>query len=485
MTNSVCLNELLNSAHPIAIGTQRAITQQGIQALLGQIEKSDELTEQLPRIDRQLIDSCIAKIDHCLSEQMDEILHHPEFQQLESSWRNLHFLVKQSHSQDNVKIDCINLSQAELSEDLSDSPELAQSSYYQWLYNQEYAQFGGEPYAATIANYQFSQGASDISLLRQVAAISATAHAPFIAAASPRFFGLKSFADLSHIKALNALLDNPAYASWHSFRETEEARYIGLTLPAFMQRAPYQPEQHRCRQFAYREKIQTVENYLWGNASFALASRLVDSFARYRWCPNIIGPESGGTVQEMPLHFFDTMGEIEMQISTETLIPDRMEKELAEQGFIPLCFRKGSDQATFFSANSAQKPKRYSQSESGNHDSLNSRLGTQLPYLFVISRIAHYLKVLQREQLGSWKEAEDLQRELNNWIKQYVANQDHAPAEIRSRKPLREAQITVSDTANEPGWYQIQIQIRPHFKYMGSDITLSLTGRLEAPEAIT
>jgi type VI secretion system protein ImpC len=245
-------------------------------------------------------------------------------------------------------------------------------------------------------------------------------------------------------------------------------------------RQPYSEESNPVKAFNYDENVKdSHEDYLWGNTSFAFASRLTDSFAKYRWCPNIIGPQSGGSVEDLPLHHFDSMGDIETKIPTEVMISDRREFELAEEGFIGLAIRKGSDNAAFFSANSVQKPKYFGTSKEGKEAETNYKLGTQLPYLFIVNRLAHYIKVLQREQIGSWKERGDLERELNTWIRQYVADQENPSAEVRSRKPLRAADITVSDVEGDPGWYKVSMSVRPHFKYMGASFTLSLVGKLD------
>jgi type VI secretion system protein ImpC len=306
------------------------------------------------------------------------------------------------------------------------------------------------------------------------------AHAPFIAAAGPKFFGLESFTGLPDLKELKDHFEGPQFAKWQSFRQQEDARYFGLTLPRFLLRNPYDPEENPVKTFVYRENVaNSHEDYLWGNTAFAFGTRLTDSFAKFRWCPNIIGPQSGGAVEDLPLHHFQSMGEIETKIPTEVLVSDRREYELAEEGFIALTMRKGSDNAVFFSASSAQKPKFYGISEEGKTAEFNYKLGTQLPYLMIINRLAHYLKVLQREQLGSWKERSDLERELNKWVRQYIADQENPSAEVRGRRPLRAASIAVSDVDGEPGWYRVSMNVRPHFKYMGADFTLSLVGKLD------
>ncbi len=224
---------------------------------------------------------------------------------------------------------------------------------------------------------------------------------------------------------------------------------------------------------------QSHEHYLWGNTAFAFATRLTDSFAKYRWCPNIIGPQSGGAVEDLPVHVFESMGALQSKIPTEVLITDRKEFELAEEGFIALTMRKGSDNAAFFSANSIQKAKIFPNTKEGKEAETNYKLGTQLPYMMIINRLAHYVKVLQREQIGAWKERQDLERELNAWIKQFVADQENPPADVRSRRPLRAAKIEVMDVEGNPGWYQVSLAVRPHFKYMGANFELSLVGRLD------
>jgi type VI secretion system protein ImpC len=251
-------------------------------------------------------------------------------------------------------------------------------------------------------------------------------------------------------------------------------------MPRFLLRVPYGPETVPVRSFNYHEEtVGKHDGYLWGNATFAFATRIADSFAKFRWCPNIIGPQSGGAVEDLPLHHYEAMGEIQTKIPTEIMISERREFELSEEGFIALTCRKDSDNAAFFSANSCQKPKYFGQSPEGREAELNYRLGTQLPYMFIISRLAHYIKVLQREQIGSWKEATDLQRELNTWIGQYVADMDSVSPAIRGKRPLRQAEITVEDVEGNAGWYRVGIKVRPHFKYMGAFFTLSLVGKLD------
>ena len=319
-----------------------------------------------------------------------------------------------------------------------------------------------------------------MKLLQYVSAVGAMAHAPFLSSVSPDFFGVNSYTELPAIKDLKSVFEGPAHTKWRSLREAEDSRYLGLTAPRFLLRLPYDMVENPIKNFNYRESVkQDHDHYLWGNTAFLLAAGINNSFARYRWCPNIIGPQSGGSVSDLPVHCFEALGELQTKIPTEILITDRREFELAEEGFITLTMRKGSDNAAFFSANSVQKPKHYPNTREGKMAETNYKLGTQLPYMFIINRLAHYIKVLQREQIGAWKERQDLERELNIWLKQYIADQENPPSDVRSKRPLRSAQIQVLDVEGDPGWYQVAIQVRPHFKYMGASFELSLVGRLD------
>ncbi|WP_394560115.1 type VI secretion system contractile sheath large subunit [Aquipseudomonas alcaligenes] len=453
------------------------IAKRGVSAFIEELLKPHNQNEP---VKKAMVDRMIAEIDAKLSRQMDEILHHADFQALESSWRGLKLLVDRTNFRENTKLEILNASKQDLLDDFEDSPEITQSGLYKHIYTAEYGQFGGQPVGAIVANYFFDPSSPDIKCMQHVAAVACMSHAPFIAAAGPKFFGLESFTGLPNLKDLKDHFEGPQFAKWQSFREREDARYVGLTLPRFLLRNPYDPEENPVKTFVYKENVAgDHEHYLWGNTAYTFASKLTDSFAKFRWCPNIIGPQSGGAVEDLPLHHFESMGEIETKIPTEVLVSDRREYELAEEGFIALTMRKGSDNAAFFSANSTQKPKFFGISEEGKTAELNYKLGTQLPYLFIVNRLAHYLKVLQREQIGAWKERTDLELELNKWIRQFVADQENPSSEVRSRRPLRAAQVIVSDVEGEPGWYRVSLNVRPHFKYMGADFTLSLVGKLD------
>ncbi|RJP44574.1 MAG: type VI secretion system contractile sheath large subunit [Desulfobacteraceae bacterium] len=453
------------------------LARKGVEALIAQLIEPGKKVDKVSKAD---VDEMIAEIDNKLSLQLDAILHNRQFQKLESAWRSLKYLVDKTDFRENIKIEILNVSKDDLLEDFEDAPEIPKSGLYKTVYTAEYGQFGGKPYGAMIGNYDFGPGPQDIKLLQNIASVAAMAHAPFVAAAGPGFFGVDDYLGLPQLKDLKSIFEGPQYTKWQSFRESEDARYVALTLPRFSLRLPYGPDTQPVKAFNYVENVSAShEDYLWGNTAFTFASRLTDSFAKYRWCANIIGPMGGGAVEDLPLHQYEAMGAVQTKIPTEVLLSERREFELAEEGFIGLTMRKGSDNAAFFSANSVQKAKNFGISKEGKEAELNYKLGLQLPYMLVINRLAHYLKVIQRENIGTWKERSDLDRELNQWIRQYVADQDNPSPAVRSRRPLRQAQVSVEDVEGEPGWYRVGLKVRPHFKYMGASFTLSLVGKLD------
>lgn len=453
------------------------VAKKGVAAFIENLIGSDRSAQP---VNKSLVDQMLVELDKKISSQMDEILHQESFQQLESSWRGLKLFIDRTDFRENNKVEILHATKEELLEDFEFAPETSQSGLYKHVYSSGYGQFGGEPIGAMIGNFAFTPSTPDMKLLQYMSSLGAMAHAPFISSVGPEFFGIDSFEQLPNIKDVKSIFESPKYTKWRALRESEDARYLGLTAPRFLLRVPYDPTENPTKTFNYEETVsQSHEHYLWGNTAFAFATRLTDSFAKYRWCPNIIGPQSGGSVEDLPVHVFESMGALESKIPTEVLITDRKEFELAEEGFIALTMRKGSDNAAFFSANSVQKPKVFPNTKEGKEAETNYKLGTQLPYMMIINRLAHYVKVLQREQIGSWKERQDLERELNAWIKQFVADQENPPADVRSRRPLRAARIEVVDVEGNPGWYQVSLAVRPHFKYMGANFELSLVGRLD------
>lgn len=476
-THTSLLDEIMSQARMAPENDGYDIAKQGVAAFISSILDTGINEEPINKL---LVDKMIVELDKKLSAQMDEIMHAPAFSELESAWRSLKLLVDRTDFRENIKINIIHATKEELLEDFEFSPEIIQSGFYKHVYSSGYGQFGGEPVAAIIGNYAFNNTSADMKLLKYVSAVGAMAHAPFLSSVSPDFFGINSFTELPAIKEVKSVFEGPAHAKWRALRESEDARYLGLTAPRFLLRLPYSTSENPIKNFNYQEDVsKNHEHFLWGNTAYLLASCLTDSFAKYRWCPNIVGPQSGGAIKDLPVHQYEAMGQIQAKIPTEVLITDRREFELAEEGFITLTMRKGSDNAAFFSANSVQKPKVFANTREGQIAETNYKLGTQLPYMFIINRLAHYIKVLQREQIGSWKERQDLERELNIWLKQYIADQENPPTDVRSRRPLRSAQVQVLDVEGDAGWYQVSMSVRPHFKYMGASFELSLVGRLD------
>lgn len=454
-----------------------SIAKRGIAEFISAIVENDDVEN---KVNKFALDEMIAHIDNLVSMQMDEILHNEDFQKLESVWRGLYFLVERTDFNQNIKINLFDITKEEALEDFENNPDVTQSVIYKNIYSSEYGQFGGEPVGAIIGDYQLSASGPDMTFLNKMASIAAMSHAPFLTSCAPSFFGLDNYSELASIQDLDGLLQGPQYMRWRTFRENEDSKYTGLMVTRFLTRSPYSPEENPIKSFSYKENVHNSHNHLlWGNSAYAFATRLTESFAKYRWCGNIIGPRSGGSVKNLPTYVYESFGTMQSKIPTEVLITDRREYELAEAGFITLTLRRDSNNAAFFSANSALKPKVFPNTPEGKEAETNYRLGTQLPYIFLISRLAHYLKVLQREEIGSWRERTDIENGLNEWVRQYISDQENPPAEVRSRRPFRGAKIKVDNVAGEPGWYKISLSVRPHFKYMGGNFELSLVGKLD------
>lgn len=474
-TNDSLLDQIIEATNTKPSDEGYNQTKQGLEIFLSHLIGAEEEV----KVNKDVIDIMIAEIDQKLQNQLDEILHNEEFKRIESTWRSLHFLISKTDFNENIKIDILNVSKEQLLEDFENSLDITQSGLYKHVYTKEYGQFGGEPYGMILGNYDFGPRTPDIITLQNIAKISAMSHAPFIAAAAPQFFGMDDFSKLPDIKDLKALLETPQLSKWRDFRDSDDARNVALTLPRFLLRSPY-GEEKPIKSFDYKEgAADNDDDYLWGNASFAFSSNVINSFANYRWCSNIIGPTGGGEVSDLPQHFYDSMGSTESKIPTEILLSERKEFELSEEGFIGLAMRKGSSNAAFFSANSVQKAKYFGNTPEAKVAESNFKLSTQLPYMFIMNRLAHYIKVIQRENIGTWKGRNELEKELNEWIKSYVSDQENPSQAVRKRRPLRSAQISVFDVEGDAGWYRVSLKVVPHFKYMGSSFTLSLVSKLD------
>jgi type VI secretion system protein ImpC len=427
-----------------------------------------------------MINARIAQIDHLISIQLNEILHHPAFQKLEATWRGVKFLVSNSETSEMLKIKLFNVSKRELLRDLQRAPEFDQSALFKKVYEEEFGIFGGAPFGALIGDYEFSRHPEDVELLERVAQVAASAHAPFLTAASHEMFNLDSFTNLDAPRDLAKVFDTTEYAKWKGFRQSEDSRYVGLCVPRILMRLPYGKMHRQIEAFNYEEHVDGTDHskYLWGNAAYALGARLTNSFARHGWCAAIRGVEGGGLVEGLPVHtFYTDEGDVAMKCPTEVPITDRREKELADQGFIPLVHCKNTDYAAFFSVQSAQKPKLYDKAAAN----ANARLSTQLPYILAVSRFAHYLKAMMRDKIGSFMSRGQCEDWLNRWITQYVVPDDMAAAETKAKKPLREAKIEVVDVPGKPGAYRAVAYLRPHFQL--DELTVSLRLVADLPQS--
>ncbi len=426
------------------------------------------------------IDARIADIDNALSNQLNEVMHAADFQKLEGTWRGLRYLVMNSETSTQLKIRVMNTSKKDLIKDFKDASEFDQTAIFKKIYEEEYGTYGGAPYAALVGDYEFSRGNEDMYLLEEMSHVAAAAHAPFLTAASPELFGKESFTELPNPRDLAKIFDTEQYVKWKSFRNSEDSRYVGLTLPHVLGRLPYGAENVPVEAFNFEEDVSGKEHhkYLWTNAAYTLGTRLTDAFARYSWCAAIRGVEGGGLVEGLPTHTFSTdEGEIALKCPTEVAITDRREKELSDLGFIPLVHCKGTDYAAFFATQSAQKAKLYDKDTAN----ANARLSTQLQYIMAVSRFAHYLKVMMRDKVGSFTSRDELEKFLNRWIMNYVLEDDAGSFSAKAEHPLREARIDVVEVAGKPGVYNAVAFLRPHFQL--DELTISMRLVAELPKS--
>lgn len=424
-----------------------------------------------------MINARIAQIDHLVSLQLNQVMHAPEFQKLEGTWRGLKYLMDNSETGTMLKIRILNASKRDLLRDLQKAPEFDQSALFKKVYEDEYGVFGGEPFGALIGDYEFGKHPEDIELLEKVSNVAAAAHAPFLSAADASLMNLDSFTNLGQPRDLAKIYDSTEFAKWKSFRQSEDSRYVGLCVPHILMRLPYGRDTKPVDGFNYEEGVDGTDHskYLWGNAAYALGARLTTAFATSGWCAAIRGVEGGGLVEGLPAHNFRTdEGDIALKCPTEIAITDRREKELADLGFVPLVHCKNTDYAAFFSVQSSQKPKLYDK-EAAN---ANARLSSQLPYILAVSRFAHYLKAMMRDKIGSFMSRSECEKFLNQWIINYVTADDNAGPTIKAQRPLREARVEVTEVPGKPGAYRAVAFLRPHFQLDEIAVSLRLVAEL-------
>lgn len=429
-----------------------------------------------------MIQAQIARIDELISAQLNEILHHPEYQKLEASWRGLQYLVMNTETGTRLKLRLLCLSKKELFKDLDQAIEFDQSALFKKVYEEEYGTFGGHPFSLMIGDYEFGRQPQDMALLEKIAGVAAAAHAPFIAAASPRLFDMDTFTELANPRDLAKVFESSELIKWRSFQQAEDSRYVALALPHVLMRLPYGPDTVPTEDFTYTEDVDGRDHkkYLWGNAAYALTQRITNAFALYGWCAAIRGVEGGGMVEGLPTHTFKTdEGDIALKCPTEIAITDRREKELDNLGFIALCHCKGTDYAAFFGGQTTQKPRAYD-TDAAN---ANARISARLPYILAASRFAHYLKVICRDKIGSFQTKDGIALFLNRWITKYVLGTDEAGQDLKAQFPLREARIDVFDIPGKPGAYRAVAFLRPHFQLEELTASIRLVAELPPPVA--
>ncbi|MDM8546837.1 type VI secretion system contractile sheath large subunit [Candidatus Venteria ishoeyi] len=424
-----------------------------------------------------MINQRIAQIDALLTNQLNEIMHQEEFQQLESSWRGLNYLVSKTETGTMLKLRLLNANRQELQKDLEKAVEFDQSQLFKKIYEEEYGTFGGAPYSTLLFDFDFGRHPQDVAFLEKAAEVAAAAHAPIITAASPKLFDMDEFTELANPRDLAKQFESTELIKWRSFRDSEDSRYVSMALPRTLMRLPYGPETLPVEEFLYQEDVNGRDHsrYLWGNASWALMTRITDAFAQFHWCGAIRGVEGGGKVEGLPAHTFPTdEGDIALKCPTEIAITDRREMELNEQGFITLCHCKGTDYAAFFGGQTVNQPKVYD-SDTANS---NARLSATLPYMLAASRFAHYIKVMMRDKIGSFMTQEEISSYLNGWLGTYVLGRDDAGQRLKAQYPLRDGRIDVMEIPGKPGYYTSVVFLRPHFQLEGLSASIRLVAEL-------
>jgi len=427
-----------------------------------------------------MINARISEIDKLISAQLNQVMHHEDFQKLEASWRGLAYLIDQSETGEKLKIRVMNVNKKDLLKDMEKASEFDQSALFKKIYEEEFGMFGGAAYGAMIGDYEFSNHPQDLALIEKISQVAAAAHAPFISAAAPQLFNFDSFTELGEPRDMAKIFQSVEYAKWKSFRESEDSRYVALAMPHILMRLPYGKANVPVEAFDFEEQVDGTDHkkYLWGNAAWALGTRLTEAFAKYHWCAAIRGVEGGGLVQGLPVHTFKTdEGDVALKCPTEIAITDRREKELADLGFVPLLHCKGTDYAAFFSTQTGNKPKVYD-SDAAN---ANARLSSQLQYILAVSRFAHYLKSMMRDKIGSFMTRKNAEDFLNRWISNYVLLDDNASQEMKAKYPLREARIDVSEVPGKPGVYRAVSFLKPHFQLDELTVSLRLVAELPPP----
>jgi len=426
------------------------------------------------------IEALVAAIDAKLSEQVNLILHHEDFQQLESAWRGLHYLVNNTETDEFLKIKVLNVSKKDLSKSLKKFRGTAwdQSPLFKKVYEEEYGQFGGEPLGLLVGDYYYDHSPQDVQMLGDLAQVAAAAHAPLLAAAAPTVFGMDTWSELANPRDLTKIFQTPEYAAWRSLRESEDSRYVGLCMPRYLSRLPYGEKTVPVEEFHFEEDVDGTDptKFCWSNAAYAMATNITRAFKLYGWTTRIRGVESGGAVEGLPTFTFPSDdGGVSMQCPTEIAIADRREAELAKNGFMPLIHKKNTDFAVFIGAQSLQKPQEYEDPAA----TANANLSARLPYLFATCRFAHYLKCMVRDKIGGTKTKAQLQQWLENWLGRYIdGSPDSSSEEYKATHPLAEGRVEIEENEENPGYYAAKFYLKPHYQLEGMSISLRLVSRM-------
>lgn len=443
----------------------------------------DEVLEGQIQVDKDtdtMLGERIKQLDELISAQLNEVMHTPEFQKLEGSWRGLQYLVANTETSTMLKIKVLNVGKKEILKDFGKMNDWEKSQTFRKIYEDEYGVLGGQPYGCLIGDFEITRHPEDIQFLTNISNVGAAAHAPFLTAASPSLFDWDSFTELAGPRELAKIFDRDVFAAWKAFRKSDDAKYVGLCLPHILLRLPYGEKTTPVEEFNFEEDVDGRDHkkYLWGNAAYALGERITDAFERHEWCAAIRGVEGGGKVENLPAHEFQTDdGDQSVKCPTEIAITDRREAELSKLGFIPLCHYKGTTDAVFMATQSANQPTQYLSADAN----ANARLASQLQYTFAISRFAHFLKAMMRDKVGSFMSREECQTTLNDWIKNFILLDDFASQDAKSKFPLRDARIEVSEDPAKPGVYKAVAFLRPHFQLDELTVSLRLVARLPQP----
>ena len=477
MADTPILDEMMSKGRLIRDETQTSYALELLKEFLSEL---DEQGDNAPKDTFAFLSQRMQHLDDIMTEQLNEIMHHPDFQKLEGSWRGLQYLVMNTETSTHLKLRLLNVTKQEILQDLERAIEFDQSALFKKIYEEEYGTFGGHPYSCLVGDYTFGRHPMDLELIQKISQVAAAAHAPFITAADPKLFDLDPSEDMGVPRDLSKIFESLELVKWTSFRNMDDSRYVAMTLPRTLIRLPYGANTTPAEGISFEENVWGADSrkFCWTNTAYVLAERITNAFSHYGWTAAIRGVEGGGIVEGLPAYTFKTTdGDVALKCPTEVAVTDRREKELSDLGFISLCHCKGTDYAAFFGGQTAQKPLIYNTDDANS----NSGLSARLPYILAASRFAHYIKVIMRDKIGSFMTKDNVARYLNNWIANYVLLNDDASQSVKAKYPLREARVDVFDVPGKPGSYTAVVYLRPHFQLEELSVSIRLVAQLPTP----